>query len=137
RIFDQYDSKGSFVTMPGSVDVDAIDAFRQANSKESLRRKHGIETDAIVVSLIGTTCARKGQHIFVEAIKKLQAEGPAEIAQVRFLMLGGRESPYLEFLEWQLRQAGIKHTRIIEEREEVYDFYRVTDIFVCASFQES
>jgi len=137
RIFNQYDTKNNFITMPGSVDVDAIDAFSQANSKEAVRRTHGIETRATIVTLIGTTCERKGQHIFIEAIKKLQSEGQGEIAQVHFVLLGGRESPYLKFLEWQLWQSGVKNTRIIEERAEVYDFYRLTDIFVCASFEES
>jgi glycosyltransferase involved in cell wall biosynthesis len=52
-------------------------------------------------------------------------------------MLGARESPYLDLLRSQLETIKGTDTRLIEERHEVFDFYRLTDIFVCASFEES
>ena len=99
--------------------------------------KHGIDPDKIVVSLIGTTCPRKGQLIFVRAIELLQTTWPNDIAKICFVMLGARESPYLHFLRTQLETIRETDTRLIEERHDVFDFYRLTDIFVCASFQES
>src|SRR5205807_1098894 len=54
-----------------------------------------------------------------------------------FLMLGARESPYLDLLRAQLETIRKTDTRLVEERPDVFDFYRLTDIFVCASFQES
>jgi GT2 family glycosyltransferase len=137
RMFEQYDSRGTFITIPGSVDVNGIDAYKARQDKDSLRRLHGIDPTATVVSLIGTTCARKGQHLFLEAIRKLQFEGGVDPAHVCFLMVGARESPYLDFLRDQLEASGVKNTFLIEEREDVYDFFCLSDIFVCASFRES
>src|SRR5205807_5531871 len=84
-----------------------------------------------------TTCARKGQHLFLEAIRKLQFEGGVDPARVCFLMVGARESPYLDFLRDQLEASGVKNTFLIDEREDAYDFFYLSDIFVSASFHES
>lgn len=143
RLFAQHDSRDNFITISGSVDVGAIDEFCERHERDLLRRKHGINTDQTVVSLVGTTCRRKGQHVFLQAIKKLQSEHPSAFAKVCFLMVGARKSPYLEeslyldFLRAQIESSGATNIRLVEEREDVYDFYRLSDIFVCASFEES
>jgi len=137
KVFNQYDSRENFITIAGSVDVDAIDKFCERHERHSLRRKHGIDTDQTVVSLIGTTCPRKGQHVFVQAIKKLQSEHVIDFANVCFLIFGARESFYLDFLRSQIESSGATNIHLVEEREDVYDFYGLSDILVCASFQES
>ena len=137
EVFNHYDSRENFITIAGSVDVDAIDEFCERHERDLLRRKHGIDTDQTVVSLIGTTCPRKGQHVFLQAIKKLQSEHPSAFAEVCFLMVGARVSLYLDFLRDQIESSGATNLRLVEEREDVYDFYRLSDIFVCASFEES
>jgi len=137
EVFNQYDSRENFITIAGSVDVDAIDEFCESHERDLLRRKHGIDIDQTVVSLIGTTCPRKGQHVFLQAIKKLQSEHPSAFAEVCFLMVGARVSLYLDFLRDQIESSGATNLRLVEEREDVYDFYRLSDIFVCASFEES
>ncbi len=137
RMFEQYDSRGHFITIPGSVDVSAIDDYKARQNRDSLRRRHGIDPTATVVSLIGAICARKGQHLFLEAIRKLQFEGGVDPARVCFLMVGAGESPYLDFLRDQLDASGVRNTYLIEESEDVYEFFCLSDIFVCASFYES
>ena len=137
KLFTHYEKGGNFKTISGAIDVGAIDRFREQHSQRSLKVKHGIDPDKIVVSLIGTTCPRKGQLIFVQAIELLQTTWPNDIAKICFVMLGARESPYLHFLRTQLETIRETDTRLIEERHDVFDFYRLTDIFVCASFQES
>jgi len=52
-------------------------------------------------------------------------------------MVGARVSLYLDFLRDQIESSGATNLRLVEEREDVYDFYRLSDIFVCASFEES
>jgi glycosyltransferase involved in cell wall biosynthesis len=52
-------------------------------------------------------------------------------------MLGARKSAYLDLLRTKLETISGTDTRLIEETHDVFDFYRLTDIFVCASFQES
>jgi glycosyltransferase involved in cell wall biosynthesis len=137
RLFERYSGADNFRLIPGSIDVDAIDKFCESHDRGSIRRKHGIDLDTIVVSLIGTTCARKGQHTFLEAIRQLQSKCALNLDKVLFLMVGGRESPYLDFLRDQVAASDVVNLRIVEEREDVDDFFRLSDIFVCASFQES
>ncbi|MFZ3375791.1 MAG: glycosyltransferase, partial [Chthoniobacterales bacterium] len=137
KLFTHYEKRGNFKTISGAIDVGAIDRFREQHSQRSLKVKHGIDPDKIVVSLIGTTCPRKGQLIFIQAIELLQTRWPNDIAKVCFVMLGACESPYLHLLRMQLETIRETDTHLIEPRHDVFDFYRLTDIFVCASFQES
>jgi GT2 family glycosyltransferase/glycosyltransferase involved in cell wall biosynthesis len=141
RLLSRYETRDNFETIPGSIDVSASDRFRDEHSQRSMKEKHGLDPEKMVVSLIGTTCPRKGQHVFVEAIALLQEKYPDEIAKVSFVMLGARKSAYLaaylDLLYSQLALIEGTDTRLIEECPEVFDFYRLTDIFVCASFQES
>jgi glycosyltransferase involved in cell wall biosynthesis len=137
EVYNQLDSRDNFVTIAGSIDVEAIDEFCEQHRVEAVRQKHGIDSDQTVVSLIGTTCGRKGQHLFVEAIGRLQSEHPGALGNVCFLIVGARESIYLEFLRGQIAATPRANIRLVEEREDVYDFFRLSDIFVCASFEES
>jgi glycosyltransferase involved in cell wall biosynthesis len=137
QLFRHYERRSNFTTISGSIDVGAIDKFRETHSQRSLKVKHGIDPDKIVVSLIGTTCPRKGQLVFVQAIELLQTKWPNDIASICFLMLGARECPYLDLLRAQLETIRKTDTRLVEEHPDVFDFYRLTDIFVCTSFQES
>jgi GT2 family glycosyltransferase len=137
QLLSGYQKQLNFETIPGSIEVKAIDEFCADHSQRSMKLKHGLDPDKIVVSLIGTTCPRKGQHVFIQAIAHLQEKWPNLIPNLCFVMLGARESPYLGLLRAQLASIEGTDTRLIEERHEVFDFYRLTDIFVCASFQES
>ena len=136
-LFSAHEGNANFAVIAGSVDIDGIEQFCEEHDRDSLRRKHGLDPGSIVVSLIGTTCARKGQHVFVEAIEALKAEHASDLKNVQFRMIGGRESPYLDYLQAQLEKADLPDTEIVPECENVYDYFRLSDIFVCASFQES
>ena len=137
QVLSRYQKRDNFQTIRGSIDVSAIDRFREQHSQRSMKIKHGLDPDKIVVNLIGTTCPRKGQHVFIEAIKLLQTSWTGDISKICFLMLGARESPYLDLLNSKLKTIKGTDTRLIEERDDIFDFYRLTDIFVCPSFQES
>jgi len=137
ELFRHYEKRSNFTTVHGSIDVGAIDRFREQHSQRSMKVKHGIDPEKLVVNLIGTICARKGQLIFAQAIELLQTKWPNDTANICFVMLGARESPYLDLLRKQLETIRETDVRLIEPRHDVFDFYRLTDIFVCASFQES
>jgi O-antigen biosynthesis protein len=136
-LFSMHEGGANFATISGSVDIDGIDRFCEQHDRDSLRRKHGLNPDSIVVSLIGTTCPRKGQHVFVKALEALKTEHSSDLENVQFRMVGGRRLPYLDYLEAQLQRADLPDTEIVPECENVYDFFRLSDVFVCASFQES
>ncbi|MEB3182506.1 MAG: glycosyltransferase, partial [Nostocaceae cyanobacterium] len=69
RIFAQYETRGNFRTIPGGVNLQSINKFCAAHSKSELHAKYGIDEHHTVITIIGTTCERKGQHIFLKAIK--------------------------------------------------------------------
>ncbi|WP_460207705.1 glycosyltransferase [Scytonema sp. NUACC21] len=137
RIFHQFDTLGHFRTIPGGLDLQKIKQFRSSHSKSELRDKHGINQNHIVISIIGTTCERKGQHILLEALKELKTICPDQFANITCLIVGSRSSSYLNLLKRQIDELKLKNVKIVEETKEVYDFYVLSDIFVCASFEES
>ena len=137
QIFESYERKNNFTTIAGSIDVAAIDAYCERHSPESLKSKHGIDPTRLVVNLIGTTCARKGQLVFVQAIELLQKKRPDLIAHICFIMLGARESAYLNLLRERMEAIRESDTRLLDETHDVFEYYRLSDVLVCASFQES
>ncbi|MEH2004909.1 glycosyltransferase [Nostoc sp.] len=142
RIFHQFDIKNNFRTIPGGIDLQKINYFRNSHNKYQLRDKYGISHEHLVISIIGTTCQRKGQHIFIEAIKALEKLSTDKFANISCLIVGARnstyiDSNYLDLLKRQIQDLSLKNISIYFETIDVYDFYALSDIFVCASFEES
>ena len=54
--------------------ANGIDAFIAGHERAALRRKHGLDPDAVIIANIGSTCERKGQHIYIRAIDLLGKE---------------------------------------------------------------
>ena len=50
--------RGNFVSLPSWVDVARVDAFAAGHQKDALRRKHGLDPDAVLVVNIGSICER-------------------------------------------------------------------------------
>ncbi|QLE51084.1 glycosyltransferase [Nostoc sp. C057] len=142
RIFHQFDIKDNFRTIPGGIDLEKIKDFRNLHHKHQLRDKYAINQEHLVISIIGTTCQRKGQHIFIEALKELEKLCPNKFGNISCLIVGARnstyiDSNYLEFLKNQIQDLSLNNFSIYFETKDVYDFYALSDIFVCASFEES
>ncbi|MBD2346117.1 glycosyltransferase [Anabaena subtropica] len=137
RIFHQFDTKGNFRTISGGIDLEKIKDFRNTHSKYQLREKYGINQEHLVISIVGTTCQRKGQHIFIEAIKELEKLCGDKFANISCLIVGARKDSYLDLLNRQIQTLELKNITIQFETQDVYDFYALSDIFVCASFEES
>ncbi|MDJ1184787.1 glycosyltransferase [Roseofilum casamattae] len=138
KIFHDLDIHGRFRTIPGGMNLKTIQQFRQTHSKSALRQKYGIAEDKTVISIIGTTCERKGQHIFLEAIKHLEKIYPAQKFQnLEFLIVGTREIIYLDYLRQVQQRLKLDYVKMYPETRQVFDFFGLTDIFVCASFEES
>ena len=129
----------NFVSLPSWVDVARVDAFAAANAKTDLRRKHGLDPGAVLVVNIGSICERKGQHVFIRAIELLKPELSAAFPgkKIQFVMVGARPGVYLELLKHEVAFHQLDNVRFIPESGEIFDFYRLADIFVCTSFEES
>lgn len=132
--------RGNFVLVPSWIDLARLRQFAAANDRRELRRQHGIRDDEVVIANIGTVCERKGQHIFVRAIELLQRDLAARDAArpaLRFLMVGARAGQYLDALRQEVSLRGLTGVDFIDETPAPCDFYRLSDIFVCSSFEES
>jgi glycosyltransferase involved in cell wall biosynthesis len=140
KIFADLNAHDNFRLINSWIDVERIERFMAGNDKASLRRKYGVPPDATVIVNVGSVCQRKGQHIYVRAIDHLLKQHGAELAKhgpLEFIMVGAREGLYLETIKQDIELLGITNTRLVPETFDVYDWYRLADIFVCTSFEES
>ena len=138
-VFDYLGAGGNFRLLPSWVDVARIDAFAAAHDRAALRRKHGLDPAATLLVNIGSICERKGQHIYLRAAELLQQElhytYPGK--KIQFVMVGARPGLYLDSLKQEAELHGLANVVFLPETGEIYDFYRLADIFVCTSFEES
>jgi len=138
-IHEEHNHNDNFRLVPGWVDMERIDRFVREHDSMALRRKHGLPEDATLVMNIGSVCERKGQHIYVRAIDRLNRELPELFPgkRIEFLIVGGRESLYQEALVQDIELLGLKNVRIVPETPHNFDYLRLTDLLVCTSFEES
>jgi glycosyltransferase involved in cell wall biosynthesis/GT2 family glycosyltransferase len=138
-IHEELNIHDNFRTLASWIDLQRIDTFARAHDKAALRRKHGLDPDKVLVVNIGSVCERKGQHVYVRAIDQLNKELAQRYAgrEIEFLIVGGRPGLYLESLLEDIELLGLKNVRLFNETPDIYDFYRLADILVCTSFEES
>lgn len=140
-IFAELNTNDNFRLLNSWVDIERIEAFIASTDKAALRRRYGLDPKATLVVNIGSVCQRKGQHIFVRAIDhllKTHGDQLTRHGKIEFLMVGAREGLYLESVEQDIELLGIGHcARLYPETLNIYDWYRMADIFVCTSFEES
>jgi GT2 family glycosyltransferase len=129
----------NFRTLRSWVDFGRIEAFKDAHDPRSLRAKHALDPDAILVVNIGSVCERKGQHIFIRAIDLMKEELAAKFPgrKIQWVMVGAREGLYMESLAGDIRMMGLADVHTFPETGDIFDFYRLADILVCTSFEES
>ena len=140
QVFAQLGDRGNFALLPSWVEAGRVDEFAARHTPADLRRKHGLDPDAVLVVNIGSVCERKGQHVFIEAIDLLKRELPVlhPGRKIQFLMVGARTGLYLDTLREEIGRLGLAElARFVPETGEIFDFYRLADIFVCTSFEES
>ncbi len=110
----------------------AIDRFRREHSVGSARARLGCPPDRKVISIIGTTCARKGQHDFVRAALELLRRGRRDVF---FYLVGCRPGDYLEYLR-RLIGEDRGHFGMVPETDDVFPYYRASDVLACCSSTE-
>ena len=140
QIFEELNTHDNFRTLASWVDIERIERFAAAHDRRKLREKYGLDPAATLVVNIGSVCQRKGQHVYIRAIDQLMKQHGAALAgrgPIEFLMVGAREGLYLESIEQDIALMELKNTRLFPETLDIYDWYRLADIFVCTSFEES
>jgi glycosyltransferase involved in cell wall biosynthesis/GT2 family glycosyltransferase len=136
RMHHPLNTRDNVCVIPNGIPLERIDAYRKGADKRALRRKHDLPEEPKIVLITGTTLERKGQHVFVSAAERLLREFSCSARDVLFLIVGGKEGGYLHALREQIDAAGREAFRIVMETPDIYDFYALSDIFVCASNEE-
>jgi len=136
RNFDPQNVFDNKYLIPGSLPVKEINNFININDKKQLRKKYGFSKSDIIISNIGTVCPRKGQEIFIKAaIKFLKNHNDDKI--YKFLIVGDNSSSYSLYIKSFIPLNLQKYFKFIDENPDIYNFYLISDFFVCTSFQES
>ena len=140
QIYAELNRYDNFRLINSWIDIERIESYIAKTDRKALRRKLDIPEDATVVVNVGSVCQRKGQHIFIRAIDHLHKEHGAELdahGPLIYVMVGAREGLYLETIENDIELMGLTNTRLIYETQDVYEWYRVSDMFCWTSFEES
>ena len=134
--YEELNDYDNFRQVSSWIDLARIEAFKRTHTRADLRRQHGYADDEIIIANIGTVCARKGQHVFIRAIDYFMRHfaGPD---RYRFLLVGGRAGEFLDGLKRDIDLLGLRNTEIVTETHDVYDYFRLADMFVCTSFEEA
>jgi len=140
EVFAELNANDNFRLATSSVDVAAIRRCVAETDRIALRRQYGFPTDAPLVINVGSICERKGQHIYIRAIDQLRrnygAAFPGRPAP-QFLIIGARDGLYLETIQQDIALLGLDGVRIVPETGAISDYFRMADILVCTSFEES
>ncbi len=125
---------GRFRVIHNGMDVTAIEAYKQENSKAHVRRAHSISDETTVITAIGSTVRRKGHDILVKAAIELLRRRN----NLLFFVVGGKKGECLDELEGMIKDSGLGNSiKIVPETPDVFPYYRLSDIFVCPSYNES
>jgi glycosyltransferase involved in cell wall biosynthesis len=122
---------------PGWIDVAALDQWLARQDREALRRAFGLSPGELLVCNIGTISDRKGQHTFARAVDLLWRRYPELAARTRFVLLGGRDSPFDTMLGDALKELGRANLVVHPETTDYLRYYLAADLFACSSYEES
>lgn len=122
---------------PGWVDVAALETWAAVQDRDALRRELGVQPDERLVCNVGTVSGRKGQHTFARAVDLLWRRHPKLAARTRFILLGGRDTPFDKMLGDALAELGHGNLVVHPETTDYLRYYLAADLFACSSYEES
>jgi glycosyltransferase involved in cell wall biosynthesis len=135
RLYAELDTPpGRVARIHYGLDVDAIDRFRALRPRADLRGIYGVPPDERVVTVVGMTTERKGQLDFLRMARLLTRAGTLG---VRYYVVGATPGDYLTRLEQFQREEGLSSVVLVKQTPDVYDYFGLSDVFVCSSYVES
>lgn len=134
KIFGAFDTYNTTIIRNG-IDFSKVEYYKENYNINTIRKECNIEEDAIIVSIFGTLCLRKGQEVFVEAAKQIKDLSRQKIV---FLIIGSNKTIYGENIISKIKEYGMEADfRILDARSDIYKYYLISDVYVCASYEES
>ncbi|HWA26788.1 MAG TPA: glycosyltransferase family 4 protein [Lacunisphaera sp.] len=125
------------VLTPGWVDVAAIDAWCAAHHRETLRAGFGVQPGELLVTNVGTVCDRKAQISFARSVDLFNRRYPELAARTRFILLGGRQAYFDDFLRDILAGLDLPNLVVHPETPDFLGYYCAADVSACSSYEES
>lgn len=122
---------------PGWVDLAAMDQWSGRQNREQLRRDLDVKPGEQLVCNIGTISDRKGQHTFARAVDLLWRRYPQLAARTKFILLGGRDSPFDRMLAETLADLGRENLVVHPETSDYLRYYLAAELVACSSYEES
>ncbi len=127
----------NFIAIRNGLDTDKFTASLGRWTREQARRELNIADDEMMILLLGTVCARKGQIDLVEAVVCLDDK---RIRKIRCFIVGDRDDRYsvrLKAKHQSLSRQRASRIKIIPETPDTALYYAAADVFVCTSRFES
>ncbi|MFA5925321.1 MAG: glycosyltransferase [Parcubacteria group bacterium] len=137
EVYEDLNISGNFTIINTVGDWKEIDNYLKNNSKEKVRERYGFKESDVLISQIGTICPRKGQFELTEAAVSILKK--SNNPNIKFLLIGGGRGYELEKTIRKLISANGLRDRIIivNETEQIFDYYLMSDIFICNSYIEA
>lgn len=134
EMYQDMNKANNFDFIYNGINREELEAYKKRISKEQARKELKIVDNEKVILIIGTVCERKGQLDLVKAVKQLKDNGNDKF---RVYIVGCRETDYLRQIKQYKEQHQLNNVYLIDETKDVNLYYRMADIFVCASYNES
>ncbi|MFO1323152.1 MAG: glycosyltransferase [Burkholderiales bacterium] len=129
------ESRHHFATIHNGLDPARISGT--ARPRDACREQLAIAPNDVVLLVLGTVCARKGQHDLVQAVAGLDENLRGRL---RCLIVGDRPSDYSRDLHQRvamLPPSLRERVSVVPETGDTALYYGAADVFVCTSRVES
>jgi len=137
KIFDPLELLHNKKLIPGSLPYNEIKKYRAKNKKNFLRKKYSFSTNDILISNIGTICPRKGQKNFILAALRILKTNEPKFNNFKFILVGDIDTSYSSYIKTLIPSKYLQYFYFVKETSSIYDFYEISDIFICTSYEES
>ncbi len=130
-------TRHNFTVIRNGLDKARIEQACREWPRERARASIGAREHEVVILLLGTVCARKGQHDLVKALSKLALELQKGL---RCYVVGDRPGEYSSELHSLVKclPASLRDkVHIVAETSQTAPYYRAADLFLCTSKVES
>ncbi|MFN8389576.1 MAG: glycosyltransferase family 4 protein [Bdellovibrionota bacterium] len=123
------------IVIPNGVDLQAIEEQKKKLFRAAARTALDLRSQ-FVVTIVGTTTARKGQDTFLRAARRLMDIQRG--TEFKFFVVGARDIPFLSELRRLADELRLKSRVIfVPETTDIAKYYISSDVMVVASHEES
>lgn len=137
KIYEDFESKNNknYRLIYNGIDIGEIENYKKLNSKQKIKEQYRIAKNSFIITNVGTICKRKGQLYFVKAAVDFFKRYNQN--EVLFIMIGERVIDYYNEIKSLIPKNLEKNIIFIDSTANIFDYYFITDIFVCTSLIES